>query len=59
MRNNYSSLKGCISYFLVSAITSKLNIFPNKQIFHIHLTVIKKKKKKIIENNTKFKNKNF
>ena len=57
MRNNYSSLKGCISYFLVSVITSKLNIFPNKQTFHIHLTI--KKKKKIIENNTKFKNNNF
>ena len=52
MRNNYSFLKGYISYFLVSEITSKLNIFPNKQIFHIHLTIIKINLKKIIENNT-------
>ena len=29
---------------LVSAIISKLNIFPNKQTFHIHLTIIKIKK---------------
>ena len=41
MRNNYSSLKGCISYSLVSVIILKLNIFPNKQTFHIHLTIIK------------------
>ena len=44
MRNKYSSLKDCISYFLVSTIISKLNIFPNKQIFHIHLTIRKIKK---------------
>ena len=50
MRNNYSFLKGCISYSLVSAIMSKLNIFPNKQTFHIHLTIIKIKKN--IKNNT-------
>ena len=31
MRNNYSSLKSCISYSLVSVIISKLNIFLNKQ----------------------------
>ena len=42
MRNNYSSLKCDISYSLVNAIISKLNIFPNKQNFHIHLTIIKK-----------------
>ena len=41
MMNNYFSLKGCISDFLVSAIISKLNIFPNKQTFHIHLIIIK------------------
>ena len=41
MRNNYSSLKGCISYSLISAIISKLNIFQSKQTFHIHLTIIK------------------
>ena len=46
-----SPLKDCISYSLVSAITSKLNIFPNKQSFHIHLTIIKINKK-IIKNNT-------
>ena len=36
--------KYCISYFLASAIISKFNIFPNKQTFHIHLTIIKIKK---------------
>ena len=46
MRNNYSSLKSCISYSLVSVIISKLNIFSNKQTFHIHLTIIKKKNHK-------------
>ena len=60
MRNNYSSLKYCISYFLVSAIISKFNIFPNKQTFHIHLTIIKiKNHKKIIHIFLKFKNNNF
>ena len=46
MKNNYSSLKGGISYSLISAIISKLNIFPNKQTFHIHLTIIKIKNHK-------------
>ena len=46
MRNEYSSLKGCISYSLVSAIISQLNIFPNKQTFHIYLTIIKVKNHK-------------
>ena len=46
MMNNYSSLKDCISYSLVSVIISKLNIFPNKQTFHIHLTIIKIKNHK-------------
>ena len=50
MENNYSSLKGCINYSLVSAIISKLNIFPNKQTLHIHLTIIKIKNYK--KNNT-------
>ena len=49
MRNKYSSLKVSINYFLVSAITSKLNIFPSKKTFHIHLTIIKIKNDK---NNT-------
>ena len=44
MRNNYLSLKGCISYSLVNIIISKLNIFPNKQTFHIYLTIRKIKK---------------
>ena len=42
--SNYSFLKGCISYSLISAIISKLNIFSNKQTFHVHLTIIKIKK---------------
>ena len=46
MRNNYSSLKGYINYSLVSAIISKLNIFPNKQTFHVHLAIIKIKNHK-------------
>ena len=46
MRNNYSFLKGCIGFSLVSAIISKFNIFPNKQTFHIHLTIIKIKNHK-------------
>ena len=46
MKNNYSSLKYDISYSLVNTIISKLNIFPNKQTFHIHLTIIKIKNHK-------------
>ena len=46
MKNNYLYLKGCISYSLVKVIISKLNIFPNKQTFHIHLTIIKIKNHK-------------
>ena len=58
MRNNYSSLKGCINYFLISAIISKLNIFSNKQTFHIHLTIIKIKNHKTITHiSFKFKKK--
>ena len=34
------------SYFLVSVIISTFNIFPNKQTFHIHLTIIKIKNHK-------------
>ena len=48
MMNNYSSLKGCISYSLVSVIISKIDIFSNKQTFHIHLTIIKIKNRKKI-----------
>ena len=60
MRNNYFSLKGCISYSLVSGIISKLNIFLNKQTFHIYLTIIKiKNYKKITHISLKFKNNNF
>ena len=60
MRNNYYSLKGCTSYSLVSTIISKLNIFPNKQNFHINLTIIKiKNYKKITHISLKFKNNNF
>ena len=28
------------NYFLVDVIISNINIFPNKQIFHIHLTIM-------------------
>ena len=60
MGNNYPSLKSCISYSLVSAIISKLNIFSNKQTFYIHLTIIKiKNHKKITHITLKFKNNNF
>ena len=44
MKNNYSSLKGGISYFLVSAIIFKLYIFPNQKTFQ------KIKEKEAIEN---------
>ena len=55
-----TSLKCCISYFLVSAIISKLNIFQSKQTFHVHLTIIKiKNYKKITHISLKFKNNNF
>ena len=40
MRNNYYFLKGC-GNIIVNNIYSKLNIFPSKQIFHIHPTIIK------------------
>ena len=46
MKNKYSFLKCCINYSLVSAIISKLNIFSNKQTFHIYLTIIKIKNHK-------------
>ena len=60
MRKNYSSLKSCISYSLVSIIISKLNIFSNKQTFHIHLTIIKiKNHKKKTHISLEFKNNNF
>ena len=59
MRNNYSSLKCCISYSL-SVIISKLNILPNKQTFHIHLKIIEiKNHKKKTHISLKFKVNNF
>ena len=50
MRNNYSSLKLCNSYFIVSVLISKINIFSNKQTFHMHISIMKIKnhKKKMI-----------
>ena len=36
------------NYSLVSVIISTFNIFPNKQTFHIHLTIIKIKNHKKI-----------
>ena len=39
MKNNYSSLSN--SYSIVGLIISKINIFLNKQIFPIHITIIK------------------
>ena len=56
MWNNYSSLKCGISYSLVSVIISKLNIFPNKQTFPIHLAIKKKKNTHI---SLKFKTNKF
>ena len=50
MRNNYSSLKLCNSYFIVCVLISKINIFSNKQTFHMHISIMKIKnhKKKMI-----------
>ena len=50
MRNNYLSLKWCNSYFIVSVLISKINIFSNKQNFHMHISIMKIKnhKKKLI-----------
>ena len=50
MRNNYSSLKWCNSYFIVSVLISKINIFSNKQTFHMNISIMKIKnhKKKLI-----------
>ena len=48
MRNNYSFLICCNNYSLVGTIISKINVFPNKQFFHIYVTIIKIK---IIKNN--------
>ena len=33
--------KGCNNYFLVSDLISKINIFPNKQTFYMHITIMK------------------
>ena len=41
--NNYSC---CNSYFLIGVLISKINIFPNKQTFHIHITIMKIKNHK-------------
>ena len=46
MRNNYSSLKLCNSYFIVSVLISKINIFSNKQTFHMHISIMKIKNHK-------------
>ena len=48
MRNNYSSLKWCNSYFIVSVLISKINIFSNKQNFHMHISIMKIKNHKLI-----------
>ena len=32
---------GCNSYSLVGVIISKINIFPNKKNFHMHITIMK------------------
>ena len=39
--NNYSC---CNSYFLIGVLISKINIFPNKQNFYMHIIIIKIKK---------------
>ena len=36
--------KGCNNYSLVGVLISKINIFSNKQTFHMHITIMKKKK---------------
>ena len=46
MRNNYSSLKCCNSYSLEGVLISKINIFPNKQTFHMHIKIMKIKNHK-------------
>ena len=50
MRNNYSSLKCCNSYSLEGVLISKINIFPNKQTFHMHIKIMKIKNHKKITN---------
>ena len=40
----------CNNYFLVDVLISKINIFSNKKKFHMHITIMKIKKK-IIKNN--------
>ena len=40
----------CNNYLLVYVLISKINIFSNKKKFHMHITIMKKKKK-IIKNN--------
>ena len=44
--NNFSSLKGCNSYSLIDVLISIINIFLNKQTFHMHITTMKIKNHK-------------
>ena len=56
MRNTYFFLKGCNNYSLVGVIIFKINIFSNKQTFHMHITFIKiKNYQKISHLSLKFK----
>ena len=55
MRKNYSFLSN--SYSLVGVIISKINIFLSKQIFPMHITIIKIiNHKNLIHLSLKFKN---
>ena len=38
--------KDCNNYFLVGVLISKINIFLNKQTFHMHVTIMKVKNNK-------------
>ena len=58
MINNYLCLKGCNSCYLEDILISKINIYPNKQTFHMHITIMKiKNHKKITNLSFKFKKK--
>ena len=59
MKNNYLSLKWCNSYFIVSVLISKINIFSNKQTFHMHISIMKIKNHKKKNNNLYFKFKKY
>ena len=55
--NNYSSINGFNSYFLVGVIISKINIFPNKQTFHMCIKILKIKNiKKLLISFSNLKN---